>query len=87
MRRGICWPGWPTCWKMSRRLGKTGCAAGRGTLPQTDPALARAMAHESMAHVEELVPTVSGCPTCGYHLSQSGHPVRDLLDVLCDAIG
>lgn len=45
------------------------------------------MAHESMAHVEELVPTVSGCPTCGYHLSQSGHPVRDLLDVLCDAIG
>lgn len=62
------------------------CGAG-GLLPQTDPALARAMAHESMAHVEELVPTVSGCPTCGYHLSQSGHPVRDLLDVLCDAIG
>ncbi len=62
------------------------CGAG-GLLPQTDAALARAMAKESMAHVDASIPTVSGCPTCGYHLTQSGHPVRDLLDVLSEAMG
>ncbi len=62
------------------------CGAG-GLVPQTDAPLARAMAHEAMAEVDESIPTVSGCPTCGYHLTQSGHPVRDLLDVLCEAMG
>lgn len=61
------------------------CGAG-GLLPNTDPQLAAAMAHEAMATVDESIPTVSGCPTCGYHLTKSGHPTRDLLDLLAEAM-
>lgn len=60
------------------------CGAG-GLLPQTDPDLAQQMAHEAMAQTTGQ-PIVSGCPTCSYHLSKSGHPTRDLLDVLCEAL-
>lgn len=60
------------------------CGAG-GLLPQTDPDLAQQMAHEAMEQ-ETGQSIVSGCPTCSYHLSKSGHKTRDLLDVLCESL-
>lgn len=60
------------------------CGAG-GLLPQTDPDLATAMAQEAMATAHPAVPVVSGCPTCSYHLTKSGHSADDLLDLLAAA--
>jgi len=60
------------------------CGAG-GLLPQTDPQLAQQMADEAIATGAATSPVVSGCPSCGYHLTKSGHPARDLLDLLVEA--
>lgn len=59
------------------------CCGAAGLLPQTDPQLARAMAHEAMADQNHVaIPTVSGCPTCAKHLLDSGYDAQDLLSVL-----